>query len=156
MYEYTNTHQEQHQQQQHLHRLSIASVISTWSSQTDDGVIVTKHAAIPRRHPEMARSRQASTCSELSCESMSADETRELWRCMLELQQRYGCYNSTRIEVALDAGNDGLDLMPSRFIIDTLNESVVNLPNEGRELLNRHLAPESSVRKSKWMFWKKQ
>jgi hypothetical protein len=42
---------------------------------------------------------------------MSLDETRELWRCMLELQLRYGCYNSTRIEMAVDAGECGVDLM---------------------------------------------
>lgn len=42
---------------------------------------------------------------------MSLDETRELWRCMLELQLRYGCYNSTRIDMAIDAGECGVDLM---------------------------------------------
>lgn len=30
---------------------------------------------------------------------------------MLELQQRYGCYTSARIDMALDAGDDGVDLM---------------------------------------------
>ncbi|KAF4458476.1 hypothetical protein FALBO_14792 [Fusarium albosuccineum] len=109
--------------------------------------------------PAMApiqRGRQASTCSERSCEGMTADETRELWRCMLELQLRYGCYNSTRIDMALDAGEDGLDLMPNRFIIDTLNESVVDLPDEGRELLNRYLSPSTCATKQKWKFWKKE
>lgn len=72
---------------------------------------------------------------------MTLDETRDLWKCMLELQQRYGCYTSARIDMALDAGDDGVDLMPSRFIIDTLNESVFNLPNEGREMLNQYLSP---------------
>jgi CO dehydrogenase/acetyl-CoA synthase gamma subunit (corrinoid Fe-S protein) len=101
------------------------------------------------------RSRQASTCSERSCESMTLDETRELWQCMLELQSRYGCYNSTRIDMAVDAGEYGVDLMPNRFIIDTLNESVIDLPDEGRELLNRYLCP-SSPTKQKWKFWKKE
>lgn len=63
------------------------------------------------RPAAMDRARQASTCSERSCEGMTADETRDLWRCMLELQLRYGCYNSTRIDMALDAGDDALDLM---------------------------------------------
>ncbi|KAF5021209.1 hypothetical protein F66182_6748 [Fusarium sp. NRRL 66182] len=103
----------------------------------------------------LQRNRQASTCSERSCEGMTVDETRELWRCMLELQLRYGCYNSTRIDMALDAGDDGLDLMPNRFIIDTLNESVVNLPDQGREMLNRYLCPSSPTRQ-KWKFWKKE
>ncbi|CAM1500447.1 Fc.00g096090.m01.CDS01 [Cosmosporella sp. VM-42] len=141
------------------HRHSFASVISSWSSQTDDGIIITKH---PRHtssdRPTMAsmqRGRQASTCSERSCEGMSAEETRDLWRCMLELQQRYGCYTSARIDVALEAGDEGLDLMPNRFVIDTLNESVVDLPDEGREMLNRYLAPESCPQKPRWKFWKK-
>ncbi|KAK7421503.1 hypothetical protein QQX98_002202 [Neonectria punicea] len=131
-------------------RLSIVSVVSAWSSPSDDGVLVTKHHV-----PSMQRSRQSSTCSDQSCEAMTADETRDLWKCMLELQLRYGCYNSTRIDMALDAGEHGVDLMPNRFIIDTLNESVVHLPDEGRELLNRYLCPPSGAEKQKWKFWKK-
>jgi hypothetical protein len=46
---------------------------------------------------------------------MTLDETRELWRCMLELQLRYGCYNSTRIDMAVDAGEYGLELMRKFF-----------------------------------------
>ncbi|KAI5461993.1 hypothetical protein BGZ63DRAFT_203401 [Mariannaea sp. PMI_226] len=106
--------------------------------------------------PHMDRSRQASTCSDRSCEGMTTDETRELWRCMLELQVRYGCYNSARLDLAVDAGESAMDLMPNRFIIDTLNESVVDLPDEGRELLNRHLSPASYNDRTKWKFWKKQ
>ncbi|KAJ4217078.1 hypothetical protein NW759_009026 [Fusarium solani] len=120
--------------------------------------------AMPKHHHHhredrpttMDRSRQASTCSERSCEGMTADETRDLWRCMLELQLRYGCYNSTRIDMALDAGDEGLDLMPNRFIIDILNESVIDLPDEGREMLNRYLSPSSCATKQKWKFWKKE
>ncbi|KAH7011321.1 hypothetical protein EDB80DRAFT_386758 [Ilyonectria destructans] len=141
-------------------RPSFISVVSAWSSPSDDGIIVTKHHRRMSEDrvviPEMERSRQASTCSEQSCEGMTADETRDLWRCMLELQLRYGCYNSTRIDMALDAGDNGMDLMPNRFIIDTLNESVVHLPDEGRELLNRYLCPTSCADKQKWKFWKKE
>ncbi|KAF4436877.1 hypothetical protein FACUT_6146 [Fusarium acutatum] len=121
------------------------SLPAMWSPPSDEA----KHS-----HHDNQRSRQASTCSERSCEGMSLDETRELWRCMLELQLRYGCYNSTRIDMAIDAGECGVDLMPNRFIIDTLNESVIDLPDEGRELLNRYLCP-SSPTKQKWKFWKK-
>lgn len=46
-----------------------------------------------------------------TCEGMTADETRELWKCMLALQQRYGCYNSRRIDLAANAGDDGVNLM---------------------------------------------
>ncbi|KAF5656567.1 hypothetical protein FHETE_10935 [Fusarium heterosporum] len=128
----------------HPGRLSLSTM---GSSPSDEAMALPK-----QQHGQ--RSRQASTCSERSCEAMTADETRELWRCMLELQLRYGCYNSTRIDMAVDAGECGVDLMPNRFIIDTLNESVIDLPNEGRELLNRYLCP-SSPNKQKWKFWKK-
>lgn len=67
---------------------------------------------------------------------MSADETVDLWKCMLELQERYGCYNSTRVSLAVGAGDEAVDLMPSRFIIDTLNHSLVDLPEEGWEMLD--------------------
>ncbi|KAI1013449.1 hypothetical protein LB503_001417 [Fusarium chuoi] len=125
------------------------SLPSMWSPPSDEAIPLPKQS-----HHDNHRSRQASTCSERSCEGMSLDETRELWRCMLELQLRYGCYNSTRIDMAVDAGECGVDLMPNRFIIDTLNESVIDLPDEGRELLNRYLCP-SSPTKQKWKFWKK-
>jgi hypothetical protein len=42
---------------------------------------------------------------------MSPEETRELWRCMLDLQERYGCYNSTRIDLAVAAGEQAVNLM---------------------------------------------
>ncbi|KAF5687071.1 hypothetical protein FDENT_5544 [Fusarium denticulatum] len=125
------------------------SLPAMWSPSSDEAIPLPKQT-----HHDNQRSRQASTCSERSCEGMSLDETRELWRCMLELQLRYGCYNSTRIDMAVDAGECGIDLMPNRFIIDTLNESVIDLPDEGRELLNRYLCP-SSPTKQKWKFWKK-
>ncbi|KAF5702980.1 hypothetical protein FMUND_13239 [Fusarium mundagurra] len=125
------------------------SLPAMWSHPSDEAIPLPKQSLHDNQ-----RSRQASTCSERSCEGMSLDETRELWRCMLELQLRYGCYNSTRIDMAVDAGECGVDLMPNRFIIDTLNESVIDLPDEGRELLNRYLCP-SSPTKQKWKFWKK-
>ncbi|KAL5584439.1 hypothetical protein FOVSG1_013828 [Fusarium oxysporum f. sp. vasinfectum] len=125
------------------------SLPAMWSPPCDEAIPLPKQS-----HHDDQRSRQASTCSERSCEGMSLDETRELWRCMLELQLRYGCYNSTRIDMAIDAGECGVDLMPNRFIIDTLNESVIDLPDEGRELLNRYLCPSSPM-KQKWKFWKK-
>jgi hypothetical protein len=89
--------------------------------------------------PARADSRQSSVASERSCGGMSAEETRELWRCMLELQELYGCYNSTRIDLAVSAGDDAVDLMPTSFIIDTLNQSVHDLPDEGWEMLDQHL-----------------
>ncbi|KAG5982079.1 hypothetical protein E4U43_006493, partial [Claviceps pusilla] len=46
-----------------------------------------------------------------TCQGMSTQDMRELWRCMLQLQRRYGCYNSTRIDLAVNAGDAGLELM---------------------------------------------
>ena len=43
---------------------------------------------------------------------MTMEETKDLWRCMLELQDRYGCYNSRRIDTAMGADyKDALKLM---------------------------------------------
>ncbi|CAG9936786.1 unnamed protein product [Clonostachys rosea f. rosea IK726] len=84
--------------------------------------------------------RSISDASERSCEGLTAEDTRELWRCMLELQGLYGCYTSARIDVAMEAGEQGVNLMPNRFIIDTLNSSVLeHLPQDGLEKLNRFL-----------------
>ncbi|KAK1239911.1 hypothetical protein MKX08_007353 [Trichoderma sp. CBMAI-0020] len=85
------------------------------------------------------RSRQGSTSSMRSCGGMSPDATKELWKTMLELQERYGCYTSARMDLAVGAGDIALSLMPNPFILDTLNDSVVDLPDEGWEMLNRCL-----------------
>ncbi|KAM0512878.1 hypothetical protein ACHAPE_008378 [Trichoderma viride] len=85
------------------------------------------------------RSRQGSTSSMRSCGGMSPDATKELWKTMLELQERYGCYTSARMDLAVTAGDIALSLMPNPFILDTLNDSVVDLPDEGWEMLNRCL-----------------
>ncbi|KAG5993490.1 hypothetical protein E4U54_003347 [Claviceps lovelessii] len=77
--------------------------------------------------------------SRRTCQGMSTQDMRELWRCMLQLQRRYGCYNSTRIDLAVNAGDAGLELMPNPFIIDTLNDSLVDLPTQGWAMLNRRL-----------------
>jgi hypothetical protein len=74
-----------------------------------------------------------------SCGGMSPDATKELWKTMLELQERYGCYTSARMDLAVTAGDIALSLMPNPFILDTLNDSVVDLPDEGWEMLNRCL-----------------
>lgn len=56
-------------------------------------------------------SRRQSAASERSCEGMTAGDCKELWRCMLELQEAYNCYHSTRIDLALDAGDAAVNLM---------------------------------------------
>lgn len=102
----------------------MASAESSWSNLDDTatgtsnnfaaGVAVADLANCHRcPSPEcpLLRDRQNSTSSVRSCEDMSADKTQELWFCMLELQERYGCYNSTRIDLALDAGEQAINFM---------------------------------------------
>ncbi|KAF4122027.1 hypothetical protein GMORB2_7620 [Geosmithia morbida] len=80
--------------------------------------------------------------SDRSCKDLTDDRTRNLWRCMLYLQEHYACYHSARIDVAMEAGDESDYYMPSRFIIDTLNESVIDtLPDQAWELLNQFLHP---------------
>ncbi|KFG84496.1 hypothetical protein MANI_115713 [Metarhizium anisopliae] len=120
---------------------SIASN-SSWTSHDECPPLTTSRRCSIRfftyQH-DRKPSTSPSSASSRSCEGMSQKETRELWRCMLHLQQRYGCYNSTRIDLAVNAGEAGIDLMPNPFIIDTLNDSLINLPHEGWEMLDRCL-----------------
>ncbi|OAA63146.1 hypothetical protein ISF_05022 [Cordyceps fumosorosea ARSEF 2679] len=150
---------------------SFASTGSSWSD-LDNTTTGTSHSfvgSIPvvadaaNRHrcpsPEcpLLRDRQSSVSSVRSCEDMSADKTQELWFCMLELQERYGCYNSTRIDLALGAGEQAVNFMPNRFIIDTLNNSLRDLPDEGWKKLYSCLDehPKNEKPKPKRKFWSK-
>ncbi|EGU79376.1 hypothetical protein FOXB_10112 [Fusarium oxysporum f. sp. conglutinans Fo5176] len=78
-----------------------------------------KHDRTSKVDQLMKRSHEESTCSERSCKCMTDDETQRLWICMLELQQRYGCYTSARMDMALNACDDGLDLMRSLALIES-------------------------------------
>jgi hypothetical protein len=84
----------------HLHRRSRRSSDASACSSDD--------------HPPYgpySRRQSSAGFSERSCEGLTADRTRELWRCMLELQSRYGCYHSARIDVAMEAGDEAMDYM---------------------------------------------
>ncbi|KAK1243418.1 hypothetical protein MKX07_004046 [Trichoderma sp. CBMAI-0711] len=136
---------------------TITSATTTSTNTTSNSSIISSSASVaatsnsnsnnnnnmPERRPSFPdydeRSRQGSTCSIRSCGGMSPDATRELWKTMLELQERYGCYTSARMDMAVGAGDMALSLMPNPFILDTLNDSVVDLPDEGWEMLNRCL-----------------
>ena len=85
-----------HHLSHHLHRRSRRSSDATACS-SDDG--------------PYSRRQSSAGFSERSCEGLTADRTRELWRCMLELQSRYGCYHSARIDVAMEAGDEAVDYM---------------------------------------------
>ncbi|PHH60713.1 hypothetical protein CDD81_1331 [Ophiocordyceps australis] len=146
--------------QQPLRRTSSAtSMTSTWSwASGEDRMAQTKqHQADACLWPGKTHSRQNSSASSRSCEGMTADETRELWKCMLQLQRQYACYKSTRIDLAASAGQAADSLMPNPFIIDTLNNSVVDLPKEARDMLDQRLQPTSGCTapktKRKRKFW---
>ncbi|QUC16310.1 uncharacterized protein UV8b_00551 [Ustilaginoidea virens] len=140
---------------------SIAST-SSWASNNEDAALPTSRRWSSRFFSYSRRGRKSSTSSTSSrtCGGMTTEDTRELWRCMLALQQLYGCYKSTRMDLAVNAGDAGINLMPNPFIIDTLNDSLVNLPAEGWEMLDRCLrnsksAPRAmrSKPKSQRKFW---
>ncbi|KAM0282039.1 hypothetical protein ACHAQH_003245 [Verticillium albo-atrum] len=88
------------------------------------------------------------------CSSDDSIDVRGLWEAMLELQQRYHCYKSTRMLIA--AESDGaVDMIPSRACIDHLNDSIETLPDEGWKVLERYLARDEDGQKGpKWKFWK--
>ncbi|OAA69934.1 hypothetical protein LEL_09750 [Akanthomyces lecanii RCEF 1005] len=149
---------------------SMASAESSWSDldETNPDTSNTFAAGVgavdlanchrcPSPECPLLRDRQNSTSSVRSCEDMSVDKTQELWFCMLELQERYGCYTSTRIDLALDAGEEAINFMPNRFIIDTLNNSLRDLPDEGWNKLYQCLDHQASTEKSKpkRKFWSK-
>ncbi|KAL7921382.1 hypothetical protein ACQKWADRAFT_295612 [Trichoderma austrokoningii] len=118
---------------------SNSSIVSTSSAAAS---VDDMNMHMPESRPSSSayeRSRQGSTSSMRSCGGMSPDATKELWKTMLELQERYGCYTSARMDLAVAAGDIALSLMPNPFILDTLNDSVVDLPDEGWEMLNRRL-----------------
>lgn len=93
---------------------SSAASISSWSSQDEGPLSTSTSRRSSVRFFTYSRREQCvntSSSSNRTCEGMSTEKTRELWRCMLELQQLYGCYNSTRIDLAVNAGEAGIDLM---------------------------------------------
>lgn len=162
-----------HHQLNRLRRLSSSSCASADSTASR----CSSRGSPTEDHDDDGRNSTASA-PRRSCEGMTDAETRGLWQCMLELQQLYGCYNSTRIDLAVHAGDDGARLMrkcsprlchslprtdalspppANPFIIDTLNNSVVDLPAEGWQMLDRCLLrttpPGSPKPKPKRRFW---
>jgi hypothetical protein len=69
--------------------------------------------------------------------ALGIDEASELWLRMVELQERYGCYRSARMQAAVSAASPS-DLMPSRVCLDLLNDDVADeLPDEAWQILGR-------------------
>ncbi|KAI3320553.1 hypothetical protein HD806DRAFT_223667 [Xylariaceae sp. AK1471] len=50
-----------------------------------------------------------------------------LWKRMLALQKKFGCYNSARMSAALSSGNVSI-FRPSKACLDLLNEHMTALP----------------------------
>lgn len=105
---------QQQQYQYHYRRSSSSSTASTWSA--DDNAQMTMMPAY--NHPNYMptpyanrRKSSASASSERSCGGLTVADTKDLWKCMLELQSEYGCYTSARIDVAMEAGDEGVNLM---------------------------------------------
>lgn len=89
--------------------------------------------------------------------ALGIDEASELWLRMVELQERYGCYRSARMQAAVSAANPS-DMMrrcpapqdkssrsldaekceASRVCLDLLNDDVADeLPDEAWQILGR-------------------
>ncbi|KAI0196915.1 hypothetical protein F4808DRAFT_299822 [Astrocystis sublimbata] len=69
-------------------------------------------------------------------EGTNSDPDR-LWKRMLALQQKYGCYKSARMEAALSSGNVSR-LRPSKATLDLLNENMAALPESVIAWLRGH------------------
>ena len=93
---------------------SLLSLSSTYNSNTDDHHHDHHHDDNHKQPLPLSAfqpSRQSSVASDHSCGGMSDDEMRGLWRCMLQLQDRYCCYKSTRMDLALSAGDEDGEFM---------------------------------------------
>ncbi|KAK4184151.1 hypothetical protein QBC35DRAFT_477539 [Podospora australis] len=56
--------------------------------------------------------------------------TEALWHQMLLVQSEFGCYNSARMDAALEGADMGI---PSRSCLDLLNDSIGDMPEEMKQ-----------------------
>ncbi|CCC09563.1 hypothetical protein SMACR_03594 [Sordaria macrospora] len=68
-------------------------------------------------------------------------DTQLLWRRMLAIQRTFGCYNSTRMQLAIEMGEQNASV-PSRVCLDLLNDSIDNLPSDIKHRIEDFLACE--------------
>ncbi|KAK3385660.1 hypothetical protein B0H63DRAFT_473368 [Podospora didyma] len=72
-------------------------------------------------------------------------DSKTLWRRMLVIQRMFGCYNSARMQAALETGTGFEDgFVPSRICLDLLNDSIDTLPEESRRRLDEFLEHEGA------------
>lgn len=74
-------------------------------------------------------------------------DTQLLWRRMLAIQRTFGCYNSTRMNIAIEMGESNASV-PSRVCLDLLNDSIDKLPSEIKQRIEDFLACEDVSRAS--------
>lgn len=99
---------------------SVSSDASSWSLVSN----TASHHAQYHHCPSYAPSTQAprpvrqdSLSSIRSSKDLNQEQTQELWECMLDLQELYACYNSTRIDMALDAREKAHEFMRMFLVI---------------------------------------
>jgi len=113
------------------------------AQQTDDEQQPT-HPHHHHRRPSVPRRRTRptswrSTLSSSDDEEPDAVDPSTLWRRMLALQRRFGCYNSARMRAALELDGGEEDAVPSQTCLDLLNDSIDTLPEEERQRLEAFL-----------------
>ncbi|KAL5606940.1 hypothetical protein BROUX41_003315 [Berkeleyomyces rouxiae] len=120
---------------------SISSCSSLASSSSYASFSAPSHYFSPAFAPapeSIAVSPPPSPEARVTLNSNDLESDRALWHCMLDLQQRYGCYRSARIEAALASGTEDL-MMPSRAILRLMNEDAAQMPAEAKKSLSRFI-----------------
>ncbi|KAK3348186.1 hypothetical protein B0H65DRAFT_423369 [Neurospora tetraspora] len=74
-------------------------------------------------------------------------DTQLLWRRMLAIHRTFGCYNSTRMNIAIEMGEQNASV-PSRVCLDLLNDSIDKLPSDIKQRIEDFLACEDVSRSS--------
>ncbi|SPO05353.1 uncharacterized protein DNG_08040 [Cephalotrichum gorgonifer] len=136
---------------------SISSTTSVWTDASGADWIAPAEAAvaptseehhseIPRRELPRPGSEHGPARRRRISSALDADEANELWLRMVELQQRYGCYRSARMQAAVSAAH-AADLMPSNVCLDLLNDDVTEeeLPEEAWRILGRFVVEEDAA-----------
>ncbi|EAA30330.2 hypothetical protein GE21DRAFT_10569 [Neurospora crassa] len=106
-------------------------------------------------HTPLSRSSSSSSLRSTRSLRSSIEDMRDyndidpqlLWRRMLAIQRTFGCYNSTRMNIAIEIGEQNASV-PSRVCLDLLNDSIDTLPNDIKQRIEDFLACEDVSRSS--------
>ncbi|KAK1782281.1 hypothetical protein QBC45DRAFT_403413 [Copromyces sp. CBS 386.78] len=140
-------------------RLSFYSRASSPSYAEDDAITPCPVESVPdqQQHPPLSRSSSSSSLrsTRSSLRSTIQDTMRDyndidtqlLWRRMLAIQRTFGCYNSTRMQLAIEMGEQNASV-PSRVCLDLLNDSIDKLPSDIKQRIEDFLACEDVSRSS--------